>query len=80
MHELQRDDFYLDHLIPRSEGGQNYESNLVASCKTCNTKKNAMKPNEFLLQNYRKGLLTQKEYQFQKDKLEKSIKEYKTMK
>ena len=39
-----------------------------------------MKPNEFLLQNYRKGLLTQKEYQFQKDKLEKSIKEYKTMK
>lgn len=79
MHELQRDDFYLDHLVPRTEGGQNYKSNLVASCKTCNTKKNAMKPGEFLLQNYRKGLLTQEEYQFQKDKLEKLIKEYRAI-
>lgn len=69
LRELQRDDFYLDHLIPRTYGGQNYKSNLVASCKTCNTKKNALEPENFLLQNYRKGLLTQEEYQTQKDKL-----------
>jgi len=76
LHELQRDDFYLDHLVPRTQGGQNYRSNLVASCRTCNTKKNALEPEKFLLQNYRKGLLTQEEYQTQKDKLTKLREEY----
>ncbi len=69
--ELQIDDFYLDHLTPRSKGGQNYKSNLITSCKTCNTKKNAIEPEKFLLENYRNGLLTQEEYQVQKDKLTK---------
>jgi len=76
LRELQRDDFYLDHLVPRTQGGQNYKSNLVASCGTCNTKKNALEPEKFLLQNYRKGLLTQEEYQTQKDKLRKLREEY----
>lgn len=74
--ELQRDDFYLDHLVPRTQGGQNYKSNLVASCRTCNTNKNALDPDSFLLQNYRKGLLTQEEYQLQKDTLEQLREEY----
>ncbi len=74
--ELQRDDFYIDHLIPRTQGGQNYKSNLVASCRTCNTKKNALEPEIFLQQNYRKGLLTQEEYETQKDKLTKLKAEY----
>jgi len=69
--ELQIDDFYLDHLTPRSKGGQNYKSNLITSCKTCNTKKNAIEPEKFLLENYRNGLLTQEEYSVQKDKLTK---------
>jgi len=76
LRELQRNDFYLDHLVPRTQGGQNYKSNLVASCRTCNTKKNALEPEKFLLQNYRKGLLTQEEYQTQKDKLTKLREEY----
>jgi len=74
--ELQRNDFYLDHLLPRTRGGQNYKSNLVASCRTCNTKKNALEPENFLLQNYRKDLLTQEEYQTRKDKLKKLREEY----
>jgi hypothetical protein len=76
LRELQRDDFYADHLVPRTQGGQNYKSNLVASCRTCNTKKNALDPENFLLQNYRKGLLTQEEYQTQKYKLKELREEY----
>lgn len=76
LRELQRDDFYLDHLMPRTQGGRNYKSNLVTSCRPCNTKKNALEPEHFLLQNYRKGLLLQEEYQTQKDKLTKLRGEY----
>lgn len=77
LRELQRDDFYLDHLLPRTSGGQNYKTNLVASCRTCNTKKNAYSPEEFLLQVYRKGLIHQEEYSGQKNKLLKLREEYK---
>lgn len=77
LRELQRDDFYLDHLIPLTQGGRNYKSNLVASCKTCNTKKSTLEPENFLLQSYRKGLLTQEEYQTQKNKLTELRNEYK---
>jgi len=76
LRELQRDDFYLDHLVPRTQGGHNYKSNLVASCRPCNNKNNALEPEKFLLQNYRKGLLTQEEYQTQKDKLTKLREEH----
>ena len=74
--ELQRDDFYLDHLLPQTKGGQNYKANLVASCRACNTKKNATEPEEFLMQVYRKSLITQEEYQNQKEKLAELRKEY----
>ncbi len=76
LRELQRDDFYLDHLVPQTQGGRNYKSNLVASCRTCNTKKNALEPENFLLQNYRKNLLTQEEYQTLGDKLANLREEY----
>ena len=52
LRELPKEDFYLDHIQPRALGGRNYKSNLVASCKSCNTKKNASNSQEFLLQNY----------------------------
>lgn len=29
----------LDHLVPRSAGGSNHESNLVTSCKSCNDRR-----------------------------------------
>ena len=63
-------------MLPRIKGGQNYKTNLVASCRTCNTKKNATESEEFLLQVYRKGLITQEECQGQKDKLVKLKEEY----
>jgi 5-methylcytosine-specific restriction endonuclease McrA len=78
-HELQRDDFYLDHLVPRTEGGQNYKSNLVASCRTCNTKKQVLEPESLLLNNYRKGLLSQEEYESQKEELTKVREKYKSI-
>jgi hypothetical protein len=76
LQELQKDDFYLDHLLPQTKGGQNYKTNLVASCRTCNTRKNATESEEFLMQVYRKGLITQGEYQNQKEKLAELRKEY----
>ncbi len=52
--------------MPQTQGGTNYKSNLVSACRTCNTKKNASESESFLLDNYRKGLLTQEEYDSQK--------------
>ncbi|MGF6951010.1 5-methylcytosine-specific restriction endonuclease McrA [Neobacillus sp. B4I6] len=31
--------FHLEHVIPRSQGGRDHISNLVISCKSCNSKK-----------------------------------------
>lgn len=30
------DQLNLDHLLPRSAGGSNHETNLITSCKSCN--------------------------------------------
>ena len=80
LRELQRDTFYLDHLYPRSQGGSNYKSNLVATCKSCNTKKNASDAAAFLRENYRQELLTQNEFIGQKEKLMRLKEEYESLK
>lgn len=36
---LQRHDFTLDHLLPRSKGGPDWDINLVAACSPCNNQK-----------------------------------------
>ncbi len=36
----------LDHVIPKSRGGESTWENLVAACKTCNTKKGNRTPEE----------------------------------
>lgn len=38
----------LDHVIPRSEGGPNHESNLVVACGPCNQAKGDMPLKEFI--------------------------------
>jgi len=76
LRELPKDDFYLDHIIPKTKGGHDYKCNLVSACRTCNTKKNNNNSQEFLLQNYRSGLLTQDEYKLQSDKLNNLNSEY----
>jgi hypothetical protein len=77
---LQQDNFYLDHLHPQSDGGYNWKSNLVTSCKTCNTRKNATNATDFLLENYRKSLMNQNEYLEQKSKLDNLNEEYTRLK
>lgn len=37
----------LDHVIPKSRGGSDDPSNLVAACKRCNTSKGAKTPEEW---------------------------------
>jgi len=78
--ELKQDNYYLDHIFPQANGGHNWKSNLVSSCRTCNTKKTATNADPFLLENYRKGLMAQPEYLEQKSKLEKLKSEYEKIK
>ena len=37
----------MDHLVPLAMGGRSNRSNLVPSCKVCNTKKKTMMPIEW---------------------------------
>ena len=62
--------------MPQTRGWTNCKSNLVSACRTCNTKKNDSESESFLLDNYRKVLLTQEEYESQKKKLNKLKEEY----
>jgi len=36
----------LDHVLPRSRGGKSSWTNLVTACKTCNSKKGDLTPEE----------------------------------
>ena len=76
MKNLNKDDFYLDHIIPRAQGGHNYRSNLLLACNSCNSKKNDKNAEDFLLTNYRSGLLSQNEFLHQKEKIDKLIEVY----
>ncbi|RLA63364.1 MAG: hypothetical protein DRQ78_06995 [Epsilonproteobacteria bacterium] len=78
--ELKNNTFYLDHIFPRSQGGENYKSNLITSCKTCNSKKSDKNAETFLLDNYRGGLITQEEFLNQKATLENLIETYENCK
>ncbi len=80
LREVQRDTFYLDHLEPRTSGGQNFQTNLVCSCKSCNSKKNAADAATFLRDVYRQDLLTQDEFLVQKEKLNSLVEEYESLK
>ncbi|GAB4128309.1 MAG: HNH endonuclease [Raineya sp.] len=39
-------DLTLDHVLPRSRGGKSSWTNLVTACKTCNSKKGDLTPEE----------------------------------
>lgn len=45
--ELTPDRFNVDHLLPRSRGGTDVESNLALSCVFCNSKKGSKTPAEW---------------------------------
>ncbi|MBI3874181.1 MAG: HNH endonuclease [Arcobacter sp.] len=78
--ELQKNTFYLDHIFPRSRGGENYKFNLITACKICNSKKSDKDAENFLLDSYRGGLITQEEFLKQKATLESLIEKYKKYK
>lgn len=40
--------YHIDHVIPISRGGKHVISNLAISCPTCNMRKSAKTPDEFL--------------------------------
>lgn len=40
--------FHLDHVIPLALGGENIDSNIQLLCKTCNLKKHAKHPVDFM--------------------------------
>lgn len=44
--ELEK--IHIDHIIPLVKGGRNDESNLVASCPSCNCSKGSKLPEEFI--------------------------------
>lgn len=37
----------MDHIVPLARGGKSSKSNIVATCKTCNTKKKTLLPLEW---------------------------------
>lgn len=76
MKELNKEDFYLDHILPRAQGGHNYRSNLLAACHSCNNKKSDKNAEEFLMSNYRTGLLLQNEFLHQREKINKLMEVY----
>lgn len=44
--DLNTNNASIDHVIPRSRGGKHEWTNVVASCKKCNTKKGSRTPSE----------------------------------
>lgn len=46
---LDENNFSIDHIVPKSQGGSNDKSNKVAACKNCNKHKGSRSVEEFLL-------------------------------
>jgi len=55
--KLTEDNYVLEHVISRPEGKNTYR-NLVASCRTCNNKKDSLNVNDFLRQLYRDNIIS----------------------
>ena len=66
--KLTEDSYVLEHVISRPEGKNTYR-NLVASCRTCNNKKDSMDVNDFLRQLYRDSIMSDNELKTVSDKL-----------
>ncbi len=62
LREITKESCELDHIISQLHRGGNGYRNIVASCHECNTKKQGADPTDYLRQLYRKGLLTETEF------------------
>lgn len=61
--EISPENCELDHVIAQLNGGDNSYKNIVASCHKCNTRKQASSASDFLRALYRKGLLSETEFE-----------------
>ena len=49
--KFKPDEITMDHIVPISRGGKSSKGNIVAACKTCNSKKKYYTPAEIILRN-----------------------------
>ena len=61
--EISSENCELDHVISQLKSGDNSYKNIVATCHKCNTKKQARDASDFLRGLYRKGLLSESEFE-----------------
>ena len=61
--ELSLESCELDHVVSQLRGGDNSYKNVVATCHKCNTKKQATDAEDFLRSLYRKGMLSESEFE-----------------
>ena len=56
--QLSRRRATKDHIVPRSKGGSNEQTNIVDACRMCNSEKGRLSIDEFrLVMAFRKGHL-----------------------
>jgi hypothetical protein len=53
----------LDHVVSQLNGGDNSYKNIVASCHKCNNRKQGFDAEDFLRGLYRKGMLSESEFE-----------------
>ena len=53
----------LDHVTSQANGGQNGYRNIVVSCHQCNTTKRDQRPDDFLRDLYRRGILSTSDFE-----------------
>ena len=58
LEQLDESNFVIDHVVPRSQGGDNSYKNVVACSRSANNRKRAMSAEDFLLQLWRDGSLS----------------------
>jgi len=67
---LSEESCELDHVVSQMSGGDNGYKNIVASCHSCNTRKQSIAADDFLRNLLRGGLLNDEEFSDRLDALE----------
>ena len=49
--KFKAEEITMDHIVPISRGGKSGKGNIVAACKTCNSKKKYYTPAEIILRD-----------------------------
>jgi 5-methylcytosine-specific restriction endonuclease McrA len=63
LREVNKETCELDHVESQLNGGGNNYQNIVASCHQCNTKKQGSRAEDHIRQLFRKGLLSENEFE-----------------